>query len=83
MPHREYENGNLIFEDPLKLEDKGDIELISALFRGEDHGKVKRLLRGDNQKGPGEVIHHGHSSYDLMISLQTGIEYSVGKLHMV
>lgn len=73
----------MIYEDALKLEDKGDLELIYALFRREEHGKIKRLLKGDNQKGPGEVIFKGHSSYDLMQNLQLGIQYSVGKINMV
>ncbi|GMH39027.1 hypothetical protein BSKO_06925 [Bryopsis sp. KO-2023] len=80
---REYRDGNLVHEHALNVEDKGDLELLYALFRREEPGKIKRLLKGDKEKGPGEVIYKGHSSYDLMLNLQLGIQYSVGKINMV
>ncbi|CAH8259941.1 unnamed protein product [Arabidopsis lyrata] len=40
--------------------------------------KHKRLVK--EAKKPGEVVIKGHRSYDLMLSLQLGIRYTVGKI---
>lgn len=38
-----------------------------------------QLFAGKNQKA-GETIHEGHRSYELMLDLQLGIRWSVGKI---
>eukprot|EP00210_Caulerpa_lentillifera_P003479 g3319.t1 len=78
---REYVNGSLNYEQQLNTDNANDIELLSALFRRDEPGKIKRLLNRDREKGPGEVIYKGHSSYDLMMNLQLGIQYSVGRIN--
>ncbi|VVA97055.1 unnamed protein product [Arabis nemorensis] len=40
--------------------------------------KQKRLVK--EAKKPGEVVIKGHRSYDLMLNLQLGIRYTVGKI---
>jgi len=78
---REYIDGSLIYEDQIKVDNNNDLELLSALFKREEPGRIKRLLNRDREKGPGEVIYKGHSSYDLMMNLQLGIQYSVGRIN--
>lgn len=78
---REYIDGNLIYEEQIKVDSTSDLELLSALFKREEPGRIKRLLNRDREKGPGEVIYKGHSSYDLMMNLQLGIQYSVGRIN--
>lgn len=43
-----------------------------------------RTIRKMEKKGvlqrPGEIIFKGHQSYDLMLNLQQGIRYSIGRI---
>ncbi|KAK9153854.1 hypothetical protein Sjap_001334 [Stephania japonica] len=67
---REYMQGVLISE--LVLTDRFSPSSRKSRRRNKRHTKeVKR---------PGETIIKGHRSYDLMLSLQLGIRYTVGKI---
>lgn len=67
---REYMQGVLISELVL---DNG----FSPPSRRAKH-RHKKLVKDVNR--PGEAIIKGHRSYDLMLSLQLGIRYTVGKI---
>ncbi|KAL3628442.1 Phosphatidylinositol 4-phosphate 5-kinase 9 [Castilleja foliolosa] len=67
---REYMQGVLISE--LVLTDR-----FSPLSKKSER-RQKRLV--SEIKKPGEQIIKGHRSYDLMLSLQLGIRYTVGKI---
>ncbi|XP_038692317.1 phosphatidylinositol 4-phosphate 5-kinase 9-like [Tripterygium wilfordii] len=67
---REYMQGVLISE--LVLDNKFSSSSRRARRR------QKRLVK--EVKRPGEAIIKGHRSYDLMLSLQLGIRYTVGKI---
>ncbi|KAM7464215.1 hypothetical protein LguiA_032336 [Lonicera macranthoides] len=59
--------------------------LISELVLNNSFSSSKRLKRRKKKlarevKRPGEAIFKGHRSYDLMLSLQLGIRYTVGKI---
>ena len=47
---------------------------------GEMGGRKERMIDLAAAKKPGETISKGHKNYDLMLNLQLGIRYSVGKL---
>ncbi|KAM7252821.1 hypothetical protein ACFE04_025439 [Oxalis oulophora] len=61
----------------------------SILYRegmglGPDRFGIRQFRRGpccfgDEVKKPGQIISKGHKNYDLMLNLQLGIRYSVGK----
>ncbi|KAL2487318.1 Phosphatidylinositol 4-phosphate 5-kinase 9 [Abeliophyllum distichum] len=70
---REYMQGVLIGE--LVLGNRFSLSSRTA------KGKQKKLSR--EKKRPGETIIKGHRSYDLMLSLQLGIRYTVGKLNPI
>ncbi|CAL9210716.1 unnamed protein product, partial [Musa hybrid cultivar] len=67
---REYMQGVLISE----------IVINNSFLMSPRKGKrrQKRLMK--EIKKPGETIIKGHRSYDLMLSLQLGIRYTVGKI---
>ncbi|KAK7337128.1 hypothetical protein VNO77_17688 [Canavalia gladiata] len=67
---REYMQGVLISEVVLN-------NMFSSMSR-----RARRLQRklAREIKKPGEAIIKGHRSYDLMLSLQLGIRYTVGKI---
>ncbi|KAL5995213.1 Phosphatidylinositol 4-phosphate 5-kinase 9 [Asimina triloba] len=67
---REYMQGVLISE----LVINSDFSSISKRARRRQKKLVKDI------KKPGETIIKGHRSYDLMLSLQLGIRYTVGKI---
>uniref|UniRef100_A0A1D1XZ40 1-phosphatidylinositol-4-phosphate 5-kinase n=1 Tax=Anthurium amnicola TaxID=1678845 RepID=A0A1D1XZ40_9ARAE len=67
---REYVQGVLISELVLN----NTFSLTSKRARR----RQKKLAK--DRKGPGETIIKGHRSYDLMLSLQLGIRYTVGKI---
>ncbi|CAN1307923.1 Phosphatidylinositol 4-phosphate 5-kinase 9 [Linum perenne] len=67
---REYMQGVLISEIVLN-------DTFSSMSR-RARRKQKKLVR--EIKRPGETILKGHRSYDLMLSLQLGIRYTVGKI---
>ncbi|KAK3036393.1 hypothetical protein RJ639_032162 [Escallonia herrerae] len=59
--------------------------LISELVLSNSFSSSKRAKRRQKKlvkevKRPGEAIIKGHRSYDLMLSLQLGIRYTVGKI---
>ncbi|XP_052172989.1 phosphatidylinositol 4-phosphate 5-kinase 9-like [Diospyros lotus] len=59
--------------------------LISELVLSNSLSSSKRAKRRQKKlakdvKRPGETIIKGHRSYDLMLSLQLGIRYTVGKI---
>eukprot|EP00898_Chlorokybus_atmophyticus_P009134 jgi/Chlat1/9221/Chrsp98S08478 len=67
---REYHHGILVNEV---------VEMLDKLPRL--HRKTRRRRRRRvNVKRAGETIFKGHRSYDLMLNLQLGIRYSVGKI---
>lgn len=54
-------------------------ELVNTSFSSKrEKRRQKKLAR--EVKRPGEAIIKGHRSYDLMLSLQLGIRYTVGKI---
>ncbi|KAG5019022.1 hypothetical protein AAZX31_06G104500 [Glycine max] len=65
------------------------IDNVSLLYRdssgtGSDRGDVNPFRRNPccfsgEAKRPGQTISKGHKNYDLMLNLQLGIRYSVGK----
>ncbi|CAN0878698.1 Phosphatidylinositol 4-phosphate 5-kinase 9 [Linum grandiflorum] len=67
---REYMQGVLISEIVLN-------DTFSSMSR-RARRRQKKLVR--EIKRPGETILKGHRSYDLMLSLQLGIRYTVGKI---
>ncbi|MED6216284.1 Phosphatidylinositol 4-phosphate 5-kinase 9 [Stylosanthes scabra] len=67
---REYMQGVLISEVVLN-------DMFSSRSR-RDRRRQRKLVR--EIKRPGEAIIKGHRSYDLMLSLQLGIRYTVGKI---
>ncbi|KAI3912218.1 hypothetical protein MKW98_012029 [Papaver atlanticum] len=47
----------------------------------DDRSKMKNKLQDkETKKRPGEIIFKGHRSYYLMLNLQLGIRYTVGKI---
>ncbi|KAG9134599.1 hypothetical protein Leryth_000923 [Lithospermum erythrorhizon] len=60
--------------------------LISELVLGDGFSPYSRSVKRQQKKlardlkRPGEMIIKGHRSYDLMLSLQLGIRYTVGKI---
>ncbi|WOK97692.1 phosphatidylinositol 4-phosphate 5-kinase 1-like [Canna indica] len=58
--------------------------LITENVRYYDYEKPQRNKRHcmmrKQSKGPGETIYRGHRSYYLMLNLQLGIRYTVGKI---
>ncbi|XP_029119304.1 phosphatidylinositol 4-phosphate 5-kinase 1 isoform X2 [Elaeis guineensis] len=59
--------------------------LIMERARSSDSGvkhtkKCHHKIRRKQPRGPGEAIHKGHKSYYLMLNLQLGIRYTVGKI---
>lgn len=81
---REYHDGKLIYEEAILTENKSDMELLLALFKREEGpGKFKKLFVKNDDMKTGQVIYKGHSSYDLMVNLQLGIQYSVGRINTV
>ncbi|KAJ1418925.1 Phosphatidylinositol-4-phosphate 5-kinase, core [Sesbania bispinosa] len=64
---REYMQGVLISE-----------LVLNNMFSSMSRRERKKLTR--EIKRPGEAIIKGHRSYDLMLSLQLGIRYTVGKI---
>ncbi|XP_008779154.2 phosphatidylinositol 4-phosphate 5-kinase 9-like isoform X2 [Phoenix dactylifera] len=67
---REYVQGVLISE----IVTNSDYPMLSKKAKR----RQKKLARDIKQ--PGETIIKGHRSYDLMLSLQLGIRYTVGKI---
>lgn len=66
---REYVQGVLISENP-KCHDSGML----------DSGKTQEHTWQMQTGGPMETIYKGHRSYYLMLNLQLGIRYTVGKI---
>ncbi|GBG71474.1 hypothetical protein CBR_g8891 [Chara braunii] len=66
---REYDHGTLV------MESMEEVVLTGQKRRGK---KKKKKLQ--EIKRPGESIYKGHRSYDLMLSLQLGIRYAVGRI---
>eukprot|EP01025_Chloroclados_australasicus_P064321 TRINITY_DN8580_c3_g1_i6.p2 TRINITY_DN8580_c3_g1~~TRINITY_DN8580_c3_g1_i6.p2 ORF type:complete len:501 (-),score=43.13 TRINITY_DN8580_c3_g1_i6:340-1842(-) len=66
--------------------DEAEIGVLKyVLDRALDDSHSRKRLFGKQQlknknKLPGEVIYKGHRSYDLMLSLQLGIRWSVGRV---
>ncbi|ONK65469.1 uncharacterized protein A4U43_C07F37430 [Asparagus officinalis] len=48
--------------------------------RMQHKSKRKHKVDAKQVKGPGQTIYRGHKSYFLMLNLQLGIRYSVGKI---
>ncbi|KAH9622225.1 hypothetical protein KSS87_014252 [Heliosperma pusillum] len=66
---REYMQGVLISE-----------VVVSHSFSRSRRAKRRQKKLAKEVKRPGETIIKGHRSYDLMLSLQLGIRYTVGKI---
>ncbi|XP_074312015.1 phosphatidylinositol 4-phosphate 5-kinase 9 isoform X2 [Silene latifolia] len=66
---REYMQGVLISE-----------VVVSHSFSRSRRAKRRQKRLAKEVKRPGETIIKGHRSYDLMLSLQLGIRYTVGKI---
>ncbi|WIA13706.1 hypothetical protein OEZ85_007259 [Tetradesmus obliquus] len=77
---REYDMGQLLREYPLTAE---EIKMIFGFLwpKNKVRRRVQRVLRRGPrmQKKLGEVVYKGHYSYSLMLELQLGIRYSVGR----
>ncbi|URE16804.1 PIPKc [Musa troglodytarum] len=67
---REYMQGVLISE----------IVINNSFLMSPRKGKKRQKRLMKDIKKPGETIIKGHRSYDLMLSLQLGIRYTVGKI---
>ncbi|THU61519.1 hypothetical protein C4D60_Mb07t24160 [Musa balbisiana] len=67
---REYMQGVLISE----------IVVNNSFLMSPRKGKKRQKRLMKDIKKPGETIIKGHRSYDLMLSLQLGIRYTVGKI---
>jgi 1-phosphatidylinositol-4-phosphate 5-kinase len=67
---REYMQGVLISE----------VVLERSFSDSSKKGKRRQKKMVRDTKRPGETIIKGHRSYDLMLSLQLGIRYTVGKI---
>ncbi|MFS8005081.1 putative 1-phosphatidylinositol-4-phosphate 5-kinase [Helianthus anomalus] len=67
---REYMQGILISE----------LVVDSRFSSGSKREMKRQKKRVKEVKRPGEAIIKGHRSYDLMLSLQLGIRYTVGKI---
>ncbi|XP_057981991.1 phosphatidylinositol 4-phosphate 5-kinase 9 isoform X2 [Malania oleifera] len=67
---REYMQGVLISE----------LVLDNSFSPPSKRGKKRQKKRAKELKRPGETIIKGHRSYDLMLNLQLGIRYTVGKI---
>ncbi|XP_010558195.1 PREDICTED: phosphatidylinositol 4-phosphate 5-kinase 9 [Tarenaya hassleriana] len=67
---REYMQGVLISE----------LVVNNGFTRPSKRAKRRHRRLVKESKKPGEVIIKGHRSYDLMLSLQLGIRYTVGKI---
>ncbi|KAK9815279.1 hypothetical protein WJX72_000998 [[Myrmecia] bisecta] len=74
---REYEDGRLIREDPVSGE---ELDAVFGPFKRRLERRNRRRMRKGDTVRPGETIYKGHRSYDLMLNLQLGIRYSVGKI---
>eukprot|EP00884_Botryococcus_braunii_P012486 jgi/Botrbrau1/21238/Bobra.39_2s0036.1 len=73
---REYDDGRLLLEDALR---PGELELVFGQTKGRrPERRNRRKRRAANRQG--ETIFKGHRSYDLMLNLQLGIRYSVGRI---
>ncbi|KAF8396513.1 hypothetical protein HHK36_018136 [Tetracentron sinense] len=70
MLEREYMQGVLISE----------LVLNNSLSSSSRRAKRQHKKLAKEVKRPGEAIIKGHRSYDLMLSLQLGIRYTVGKI---
>ncbi|KAJ0963584.1 hypothetical protein J5N97_028706 [Dioscorea zingiberensis] len=66
---REYMQGVLISE-----------LIVDNVFPSSSKRVRRQQKKLENIKRPGETIIKGHRSYDLMLSLQLGIRYTVGKI---
>ena len=71
---REYKNGKLVKEHWI---DKDKVHLPSLRATREPAKKTKKYAK----KVQGETIVKGHRSYDLMLNLQLGIRYNIGKVN--
>ena len=69
---REYNHGKLVKEHWI---DKDKVRLPSLRATREPAKKTKKYAK----KVQGETIVKGHRSYDLMLNLQLGIRYNIGK----
>ncbi|MBA0846125.1 hypothetical protein Goarm_022786 [Gossypium armourianum] len=67
---REYMQGVLISE----------FVLNNSFSASSRRAKRRQKMFAKEVKRPGEIIIKGHRSYDLMLSLQLGIRYTVGKI---
>ncbi len=80
---REYDEGRLLREDALLAE---EIKTIFGFLWGKGRRRIRKgmrrvLMRREPrfQKKLGEVVYKGHYSYQLMLELQLGIRYCVGR----
>ncbi|CAK9228070.1 unnamed protein product [Sphagnum jensenii] len=55
-------------------------ELVKENVESAGHKKRRTRKASKEIKRPGETIFKGHRSYDLMLNLQLGIRYTVGKI---
>lgn len=79
----EYCEGKLIREESLSAEEvKTLFGFLWSKSKGGVAQRVKRLVRRNPrfQTKLGEVVYKGHHSFELMLSLQLGLRYSVGKM---
>lgn len=73
---REYVRGRVVRTTPITGSEA--VAMLSSLI-GENEARHKRkLFSGKNDKA-GETIQEGHRSYELMLDLQLGVRWSVGK----
>eukprot|EP01025_Chloroclados_australasicus_P032684 TRINITY_DN3312_c1_g1_i2.p2 TRINITY_DN3312_c1_g1~~TRINITY_DN3312_c1_g1_i2.p2 ORF type:complete len:868 (-),score=148.82 TRINITY_DN3312_c1_g1_i2:719-3133(-) len=81
---REYDRGKMVREEKLNEEDVGVLKYVLDQALELSEGRRKRLFGKSSikqlNKVPGELIYKGHRSYDLMLSLQLGIRWSVGRV---
>lgn len=77
----EHENGSVLVFEREYMQGVLVVERPRNWNPGTPHkNKWCPALRTKHSKGRGEIIYKGHKSYYLMLNLQLGIRYTVGKI---
>ncbi|CAA7401546.1 unnamed protein product [Spirodela intermedia] len=71
---------SILYRDGSSVEKKISAEAEARAERNPQSQRSPRCGTVSEAKKPGQTISKGHKNYDLMLNLQVGIRYSVGKL---
>lgn len=84
MMLQEYSEGQLLREEVASqtfcAQYQPPYSVVMSALKSKDAKKLKRKKK-KKQKQVGETIFKGHRSYDLMLNLQLGIRWSVGRMN--